>query len=73
MGLVGGMQERTWGQHSQHPNMSLHLCPQTARGQGLKLLSHPPLQRKGKCVCVPESKIETYMFKLTSSVFVIEL
>lgn len=73
MGLVGGMWERTWGQHSCHSNMSLHLCPQTARDQGLKLLSHPPLQRRGKCVCVPESKNETYMFKLASSVFVIEL
>lgn len=55
------------------PNLSLPLCPQQARGQGLQLLSHPSLRGEGKCVRAPESKLEPYMFKLASSVFVIEL
>lgn len=64
LGLVG--QERTQGQHSWHH-------PQMVRGQGPKLPSHPPLQQKGNSVCAPESENETCMFKLASSVFVIEL
>jgi len=42
-------------------------------GTGTKPLSHPPLQRKGKRACAPGSNTETYVFKLASSVFVIEL